>query len=127
MTEDQSEQPSRPDSPREQAKKLCTLLDELVDRVDEAREVSEKGKPPPERVMALIADTHSLAMGISSGLLNSQPRMATNLVECASILDDCDHYRLACSFTNLLRWLSTNGLAAENCIFGRSRGGPAKG
>ena len=116
-----------PSSAREQAKQILVRLDELVDAIHDAREEESSNTPPPERVLALIADTRSLAEGISNGAITvSQPRMASNLIDVVELLDHCGHYRLSTSFTGLLEGLSVNGLAAENCTLERSRIGPSK-
>lgn len=127
MTDHQSDEPPARKSVWEDAKVVSEILADLQGRVNDVCEEEGDFKPPPERVMALVADSLSLAEGIRTGAITvSQPRMATNLIEVATLLDQCGHSNLAGSFTNLLNSLSVNGLAAENCTFGRNRQGPGK-
>ncbi len=124
MTQENSERPSRHMTPQQQAGLVAERLEELILLLDEARQ--EEGKTPPsQRAIALTADVISLAKGVKSGAVQqSQPRMASNLIEVAAELDKCGHSRLAWSFTAVIEGLSVNGLAAENCSLGRTRIGP---
>lgn len=78
--------------------------------------------PPPERVLALLADTRSLARGIGSGVITtSQPRMASNLLAVASELWEGGHLDVATMSTGLLGRLSDDGLAADSVSLGSGR------
>ncbi len=124
-----SENPQREtkfETPQQQAATIVEALDRLFLDVAATREIDGK-TPPPERVMALISDSRSLAEGISNGAITvSQPRMATNLVAVADELDKRGHHPLASTFTNVVREISMMGIAAEHCSLGRTRIGPQK-
>lgn len=73
--------------------------------------------------MALISDSASLAEGVSNGSIRvGQPRIVANLLQVIHELDDAGHFPLACSFTNIVRWVSTRGIAADGCVLVRSPG-----
>lgn len=111
---------------REHAAQFVARLQELLLHVDSARENTER-PPPPERIDALISDSLSLAEAISTGaVVVSQPRIARNLIEVVENLDHLGHHPLAAEFTSAIRWISTRGIAAENCSLGRSRVAPGK-
>lgn len=115
-----------PATPQEHAKLLWHALCGLEDRVLAAQEAPDTRKTP-YHALALIADTQSLAKGISTGAISvSQPRIASNLVEVATVLDECGYSELASEPIVYLEWISLMGLAAENCSLGRQRIGPSK-
>ena len=115
-----------PSTPQEHANLLWHALCGLEDRVLAAQETPDK-RSVPYRVLALIADTQSLAKGISTGAISiSQPRMAANMVELATALDENGYQEVASVPITYLEWMSLMGLAAENCSLGRQRIGPSK-